>query len=88
MKRNFVTATRVGEPVESGQPEAIAHRYVGRAGASVVVLRDARGRLLPGSALVLLRADDCSEPRSRYSVVRRALGVPTKWSKRKGMGNE
>jgi len=83
VKRNFVATTRVGEPVESGQPEAIAHRYVGRGGEPVVVLRDARGRLLPGSALVLLRADDRKEPRSRYSVLRRALGVPTKWSKRK-----
>ena len=76
--RQFVTETQTGEPVESGRPDVVAHRYVGRDGKPIVVLRDARGRLLPGARLTLLRADDRSEPKTAYSAVRRALGVETK----------
>lgn len=54
----FVNSTQAGEPVEPGEPDRVAHRYAGRDGEPVVVLRDARGRLLPGSALVLLRSGE------------------------------
>lgn len=74
----FVAETQTGESVDTGRPDRVAHRYTAPDGRGVVVERDARGRLLPGAKLVLLRADDCSEPTSQYSVVRRALGIETK----------
>lgn len=74
----FVAETQTGEPVDTGNPDRVAHRYTAPDGRKVVVVRDARGRLLPGAKLILLRVDDCSEPTTEYSAVRRALGIETK----------
>ena len=75
----FVIQTQTGEPVEVGAPNRVAHRYIGPDGSAVVVVRDARGRLLPGAKLTRLRAGDGRPPRSAYAVTRRALGVETKF---------
>ncbi|TXL63556.1 hypothetical protein [Zeimonas arvi] len=76
----FVSTTQTGEPVESNSG-TVAHRYVAADGQPVVVKRDERGRLLPGSRLVLLRAPGTGrEPKNADSVRRRALGLPSRWA--------
>lgn len=76
----FVVSTQTGEPVESAVPGTVAHRYTGSDGATVVVLRDARGRLLPGAQLARLQSGTGRPPTTAYSVTRRALGVSTRFA--------
>ncbi|MCZ2098079.1 MAG: hypothetical protein LC121_17785 [Anaerolineae bacterium] len=76
----FVVSTRPGEPVETERPDRVVHRYTAPDGRKVVVVRDARGRLLPGARLVLLRDAGGREPQTAYSLTRRALGLPTRFT--------
>lgn len=82
MKNKVSSGRQVGQRVESA-PGSIVHEYVGRDGKVVRVARDARGRLLPGAALERLQ-DLASkrEPVNNPSVVRRALGLGSRWAGR------
>lgn len=68
---------RVDPPAGAG----FAHEHVRADGTTIVVLRDQRGRLLPGNRLVDLRVAGTSgnEARNPDSVARAALGLPSRW---------
>lgn len=76
----FRNAIRRGRPVEPPPGAGFAHEHVAPDGTRVVVLRDQKGRLMPGNRLHLLRDGESGvEARNRVSVERAALGLPSPW---------
>lgn len=86
----FKNPIRRGRPVEPPAGASYAHEHVAADGTKVLVLRDARGHVLPGSRLHLLRDGESGvEPRKPASVARAALGLPsyaTEWERRRKEG--
>lgn len=83
----FRNAIRRGRPVEPPPGAGFAHEHVAADGTRVVVLRDQKGRLMPGNRLHLLRDGESGvEARNPGSVARTALGLHTpvtEWRHRK-----
>jgi hypothetical protein len=85
MQSKFRVAPQPGRPVEPPPGAGFAHVHVRPDGSRVVVLRDHKGRLLPGNRLCDLRVDDLggAEARNPVSVARAALGLPSRWTERR-----
>ncbi len=70
-----------GRPVEPPPGAGFAHEHVRPDGTRVVVLRDHKGRLLPGNRLCDLAGGvNGREPRNADSVTRAALGLGSRWT--------
>lgn len=86
----FRNAIRRGKPVAPPPGAGFAHEHIAADGARVVVLRDGKGRLLPGNRLHLLRDGESGvESRRGDSIARTALGLATpvtEWRRRKKEG--
>ena len=82
MRSKFKVAPRVGRPITPPPGAGFAHEHLRPDGGRVVIARDIRGKILPGSRLCDLRVDDLNggEARNPASVARAALGLPSRWT--------
>lgn len=78
----FKLPTRRGRRVDPPAGAATAHEHVTPDGRRIVITRNARGKLLPGNRLCDLRVggEAGTEARNPQSVVRAALGLPSRWA--------
>lgn len=89
----FRNAPQPGRPVAPPPGAGFAHEHVRPDGTRVVVLRDHKGRLLPGNRLCdLARGGPVGvDAKNPQSVVLAALGLGSRWTEarraRKGRGD-
>lgn len=82
MRSKFRNAPQAGRPVEAPPGAGFAHEHTRPDGTRLVVLRDHKGRLLPGNRLCeLARGGPVGiEAKNAQSVARAALGLSSRWT--------